>query len=180
MASGITRRALLEGASGVLALAVLQLRCGPGDAPAPGGAGPDPGGAAPVAPEAGAPLAYRDFRDLYRSRWVWDRVAKGTHFVNCWYQRGCNWNVFVKDGIVFREEQAGAYPQTHPGVPDFNPRGCQKGACYSERMYDAARLRHPLKRVGARGEGRWKRVSWEEALGEIAEATVDVLTSDGP
>jgi DMSO reductase family type II enzyme molybdopterin subunit len=180
MASGITRRALLEGASGVLALAVLQLRCGPGDAPAPGGAGPDPGGAAPVAPEAGAPLAYRDFRDLYRSRWVWDRVAKGTHFVNCWYQRGCNWNVFVKDGIVFREEQAGAYPQTHPGVPDFNPRGCQKGACYSERMYDAARLRHPLKRVGARGEGLWKRVTWEEALGEIAEATVDVLTSDGP
>ncbi|UCE86940.1 MAG: molybdopterin-dependent oxidoreductase, partial [Deltaproteobacteria bacterium] len=88
--------------------------------------------------------------------------------------------VYVKDGVVFREEQAATYPQTNAEVPDFNPRGCQKGACYSQRMYDAARLRHPLKRVGARGEGKWKRISWDEALREIAGATIDAITTDGP
>jgi DMSO reductase family type II enzyme molybdopterin subunit len=100
--------------------------------------------------------------------------------VNCWYQRGCNWNVYVRDGLVLREEQSGTYPQTNPNVPDFNPRGCQKGACYSQRMYDAGRLRHPLKRVGQRGEGKWKRISWEKALEEVADATIDALVAHGP
>jgi DMSO reductase family type II enzyme molybdopterin subunit len=175
MPGGISRRRFLAGASGGLVLSLLQLRCGGElDPPAPGPRTASGGRAQPVA------VGYDGFRDLYRRRWTWDRVARGTHFVNCWYQRGCNWNVYVKDGLVFREEQAGEYPQTNPEVPDFNPRGCQKGACYSERMYDAARVRHPLKRVGARGEGRWKRVSWEEALGEIADATIDALTESGP
>jgi DMSO reductase family type II enzyme molybdopterin subunit len=47
-------------------------------------------------------------------------------------------------------------------------------------MYDAGRLRHPLKRVGARGEGRWKRISWEEGLRDIADLCVDALVEDGP
>ena len=80
--------------------------------------------------------------------------------MNCWYQRGCNWNVYVKDGLVWREEQSGTYDQIDPKIPDYNPRGCQKGACYSERMYDESRQRQPLQRVGARGgglggHGRW-------------------------
>lgn len=122
---------------------------------------------------------YRDWQDLYRTKWTWDRISKGTHFVNCWYQRGCNWNVYVKDGVVFREEQVAAYEQTNSDVPDFNPRGCQKGACYSLHMTDSSRLLYPLKRVGARGEGRWKRIAWEEGLHEIAEATLRALREDG-
>jgi anaerobic selenocysteine-containing dehydrogenase len=47
-------------------------------------------------------------------------------------------------------------------------------------MYDAARLRHPLRRVGARGGSRWKRISWEEGLRAIADAAIDALTRDGP
>ncbi|MCP5065731.1 MAG: molybdopterin-dependent oxidoreductase [bacterium] len=127
-------------------------------------------------------LAYRSSEDIYRERWTWDRVAKGTHYVNCGYQRGCAWNVYVKDGVVWREEQIGDYEQTNADVPDFNPRGCQKGACYSDRMYDAGRLTHPLKRVGKRGEGNWKRISWDQALGEIADRTIDAMVSeqDGP
>ncbi len=57
-----------------------------------------------------------------------------------------------------------------PGVPDFNPRGCQKGACYTHLMYEPSRVLHPLRRVGERGSGSWKRMSWDEALGEIADA----------
>jgi DMSO reductase family type II enzyme molybdopterin subunit len=125
-------------------------------------------------------VSYRGWEDLYRNRWTWDKVSPATHYVNCWYQSSCNWNVYVKGGIVWREEQAGIYSQTNGAVPDFNPRGCQKGACFSNRMYDATRLRYPLKRAGERGEGKWKRVSWDEALSEIADVMVDTLTTDGP
>jgi len=124
--------------------------------------------------------AYRGWEDVYRQRWTWDRIAKGTHYVNCWYQRGCNWNVYVKDGVVFREEQAATYEQTNASVPDFNPRGCQKGACYSHRMYDPDRLKYPLKRAGQRGEGKWQRVSWDEALRDITSTMIEVLDQDGP
>ncbi len=126
----------------------------------------------------GAP-AYDDWADIYRERWRWDRIAKSTHYVNCAQQRGCAWNVFVKDGLAWREEQVASYPQTNADVPDFNPRGCQKGACYSDRMYGAARVLHPLKRVGARGMGRWKRLSWDQALREVADATIDALSQHG-
>jgi DMSO reductase family type II enzyme molybdopterin subunit len=99
--------------------------------------------------------------------------------VNCWYQSSCAWNVYVKDGVVWREEQVAAYPQTNAEVPDPNPRGCQKGGCFSEKMYDPARLKYPLKRVGPRGSGRWKRVSWDEALDEIADSILETLEKDG-
>lgn len=170
MAIDLTRRRFLQATGGlVLSLARLGPRLShaqPGAALA---------GAAGVAlPE------YRGWEDVFRQQWTWDRIAKGTHHVNCWYQRGCNWDVYVKDGMVFREEQAATYTQTNPEVPDFNPRGCQKGACYSRRLYDPARLRYPLKRAGARGEGKWQRISWDEALGEIADRVIDVLREDGP
>ncbi len=142
---------------------------------------PDDDGAVALsdAPRDAAP-AYTTFEDLYRQQWTWDSVAKSTHFVNCWYQRGCAWDVFVKDGIVWREEQTGNYAQIAPNVPDYNPRGCQKGGCYSQKMYDEGRIKYPLKRVGERGEGRWQRITWEEGLQEIADRIIDVMISDGP
>ncbi|MBW2243974.1 MAG: molybdopterin-dependent oxidoreductase [Deltaproteobacteria bacterium] len=167
--SGISRRRFLEGSAGILTLSLLQLRCSDEQEHSQAGSGVT----VDIAP-------YEDWQDLYREQWTWDRVAKGTHHGNCWYQRGCNFDVYVKEGIVWREEQAGTYPQTHDGVPDFNPRGCQKGACFSERMYDAGRLRHPLKRVGERGAGQWQRISWDEALTEIADQCVDALSTEGP
>ena len=125
------------------------------------------------------PPIYDDWRDVYRERWRWDKVVRSTHFVNCWYQAACSWNVYVKDGIVWREEQVAEYEQTNADVPDANPRGCQKGGCFSERMYDAGRLRYPLKRVGERGSGKWKRVSWDEALDEVADSMLDTLRDEG-
>jgi DMSO reductase family type II enzyme molybdopterin subunit len=163
---GVDRRTFLRAtAAGVatLALGLWRLR---------------PAAAAPSVVQVKTP-AYGDWRDVYAQRWSWDRVVRSSHFVNCWYQSHCAWDVYVKDGIVWREEQAADYPQTRPDVPDFNPRGCQKGACYSERMYDPARVRYPLKRAGPRGSGQWKRISWEQALGEIAESMVETITQEG-
>jgi len=171
----ISRRGFLKGTSAGLALSMVSLRGSHAAGPV-GLTGGDPAALG----THGAVPTYQGFEDLYRKKWRWDRVVKGTHFVNCWYQRGCNWNVFVKDGIVFREEQAGTYEQTRADVPDFNPRGCQKGACYSERMYDASRVVHPLQRAGKRGDGKWKRVSWDQALDRIADAVIDALRTDGP
>ncbi len=45
---------------------------------------------------------------------------------------------------------------------------CEKVARYAERIHHPDRLLHPLKRVGIKGEGKFVRVSWDEAMGEIA------------
>jgi len=119
--------------------------------------------------------------EIRRAPWRWDKIVKSSHPTNCWYQRACNFNLYVKDGIVLREEQVGNYPPPNDAsVPDPNPRGCQKGVCYAQRMYDPTRIKYPLKRVGERGQGRWQRVSWDQALTEIADGVIDVLMTDGP
>jgi DMSO reductase family type II enzyme molybdopterin subunit len=124
------------------------------------------------------PIVYGDFTDVWRKRWTWDRVAKGTHTrANC--IAACSWNVFVKDGVVWREEQDAVYEPPRADVPDHNPRGCQKGACYSDLQESGSRVLHPLKRVGPRGGGRWKRISWNQALDEIADGLIDAAVSQG-
>ena len=129
--------------------------------------------------EAPSETAYRSWEELYRRQWTWDRVAKGTcNRADC--IAACSLDLYVKDGIVWREEQNAIYDQTNASVPDFNPRGCQKGACYSDLMYDATRIKYPLRRVGERGSGRWERVSWEEALEQIADKIMQVVEEDGP
>lgn len=45
---------------------------------------------------------------------------------------------------------------------------CAKAQAAIETLYNPYRLKHPLKRVGRRGEGKWKRISWDEAFSEIA------------
>ena len=121
---------------------------------------------------------YRDWEDLYRREYTWDRIGKAAHCINC--VGNCAFDVYVKDGIVIREEQLAKYPQINPNVPDANPRGCQKGAIHSAAMYEGDRLRYPLKRVGERGEGKWQRVSWDEITTEIADKIIDIFVEHGP
>lgn len=122
---------------------------------------------------------YSSTEDLYREQWSWDRVVKGTcNQADC--ISACTLNLFVKDGIVWREEQNPIYEPSGPHLPDFNPRGCQKGMVYSDLMYDATRIKYPLRRVGERGSGKWERISWDEALTIIADKIIDVATTDGP
>ncbi len=87
----------------------------------------------------------------------WDRVVRSTHSANC--TGSCSWKVYVKDGVMLREEQAADYPRINQELPDYNPRGCQKGACFVEYVYGAQRVKYPLIRAGERGEGKWRRAT---------------------
>lgn len=124
------------------------------------------------------PAKLGNWEDLYRQRWSWDSVAKGSHgWVNC--RSACEWDLYIKDGVVVREEQSATYEASEEGVPDFNPRGCQKGACYTDVMYGPSRTSVPLKRVGERGSGKWEKISWDQALEEIAQKMIDIVQVHG-
>ncbi len=122
--------------------------------------------------------------DLYRAEFAGtygDPQEKGFayHCVNC--QGNCAWEVWTnKDGKVTRENQSAKYPQISPDVPDANPRGCNKGVQHSQGMYEADRLLYPMRRVGARGEGKWVRISWEQAITEVAQKLYDTMLTVGP
>ena len=56
----------------------------------------------------------------------------------------------------------------NPAHPGSRGRNCAKGPATHNQIYDPERILYPLKRVGKRGEGKWKRVSWDEAMDDIA------------
>ncbi|HLB23786.1 MAG TPA: molybdopterin-dependent oxidoreductase [Dehalococcoidia bacterium] len=115
----------------------------------------------------------------YRKNVEWDSVTWATHCVDC-YPGNCPYRVYVKDGVIVGEEQAGTMPVVEEGVPDMNPLGCQKGAAWSGLLNAPERVLHPLKRAGARGAGKWAEVSWNQALTEIADHILDAIEEDGP
>lgn len=59
-------------------------------------------------------------------------------------------------------------------------RACLRGRSYRSRLYSPERLLYPMIRVGERGEGKFKRVSWDMALDFIAEKMVDLKEKYGP
>ncbi len=121
---------------------------------------------------------YRGWETLYREQWDYDSFGRTTHSVNC--TGSCTWKVYVKNNIAFKEEQYADYPEINPDLPTYNPRGCQKGANYKEYVYGPQRVKYPLIRTGARGEGKWRKASWEEALSYIASKIVDTISNHGP
>lgn len=74
---------------------------------------------------------------------------------------GCGVLIHMKDGKPVKVEG-------DPDNPINNGVICAKGAHSLEYLYHPDRLKHPLKRVGERGEGKWQQISWEEALDTIA------------
>ena len=96
------------------------------------------------------------------------------HCVNC--QGNCAWEIWSHNGVVTRENQSARYPSINSKIPDFNPRGCNKGVQHSQVMYEKDRILYPMKRVGKRGAGKWKRLSWDEAATEVAEKIWDCVT----
>jgi len=74
---------------------------------------------------------------------------------------GCGVLVYLRDGKPVRVEGDPDYP-VNKGVL------CPIGMASLEYLYHPDRLKHPLKRAGKRGSGKWQRISWDEALDTIA------------
>ncbi len=124
-------------------------------------------------------VGYESWDDIYRDEWSWDRITFGSHTNGC-SPGGCPFYVYSKNGVVWREEQIARNDASDPRYADYNPLGCQKGCSFHDVLYSGHRLEHPIRRVGERGEGRWERISWDEALTEIADAMVDAIEEHGP
>lgn len=84
----------------------------------------------------------------------------------------CLLQVHVRDGIITRiETDSGQEPQL---------RACLRCRAYRQRVYDPNRLQFPMKRTGERGEGRFERISWDEALDTIVGELNRVRGTYGP
>ncbi|MGH9043294.1 MAG: nitrate reductase subunit alpha [Acidimicrobiales bacterium] len=86
----------------------------------------------------------RRAEEFYRERWRHDKIVRSTHGVNC--TGSCSWQIYVKDGIITWETQAVDYPSVGPGSPEYEPRGCPRGASFSWYTYSPARVRYPYIR----------------------------------
>ncbi|WP_378956976.1 nitrate reductase subunit alpha [Pelosinus sp. sgz500959] len=86
----------------------------------------------------------REQEQIYRCRWQHDKSVRTTHGVNC--TGSCSWKVFVKDGIVTWETQQTDYPSTGSDMPEYEPRGCPRGATFSWYIYSPLRIRFPYVR----------------------------------
>src|ERR671933_1382190 len=83
----------------------------------------------------------READAFYRDRWQHDKVVRSTHGINC--TGSCSWKVYVKDGIITWESQQTDYPSVGPDSPEYEPRGCPRGAAFSWYTYSPTRVRYP-------------------------------------
>ena len=99
----------------------------------------------------------------------YDSVVK-SHCRMC--HGGCGVYVYVKDGKAVKI--AG-----DPDCPINHGTLCSKGIASIQLAYHPDRLTYPVRRVGAKGSGKWERISWDEALDTISEKILDYKKSFG-
>jgi anaerobic selenocysteine-containing dehydrogenase len=80
---------------------------------------------------------------------------------------GCGVKVYIKDGKLIKVEG----DEDHPYLQG---RLCPRCLALTQYIYHPDRLRYPLKRIGERGEGKWQRISWDEAM-NICETRMRVI-----
>ncbi len=88
-------------------------------------------------------------------------------------QAGCGILVHLEEGKIVKIEGDPDSPFNHGSL-------CLKGEAALEHLYHPDRLKYPLHRTGVRGGGKWKRISWDEALDEVAEALKNSKETYGP
>ncbi len=165
----ISRRTFLKAtaALGTVVAAVPVIRAVPATAATPTGETWSTPGADPVEGTAGV-------------------VIKRTTCLMC--HSGCAVQCKVKDGIVIKIDGNPYDPRTlephlpfatDPGEADkIRGTACAKGQSAIKELYNPYRVKQPLKRVGPRGSGKWKAISWDQALTEIIEG--GNLFGEGP
>ena len=89
----------------------------------------------------------------------------------------CVIKAHVRDGVIVRVST-----DTNKGDDLTSPplRACVRGRSYRSMLYHPDRLKYPMKRVGKRGEGKFERISWEEAVETIASEMKRIGDKYGP
>ena len=105
-----------------------------------------------------------------------EKVTWSACMVNCGSR--CPVQVHTKDGVITHVESDNRGDDVYG---DHQIRACLRGRSIKQRVYNPDRLKYPMKRVGKRGEGRFERISWDEALDTIAKQlkyTIDTYGND--
>jgi nitrate reductase / nitrite oxidoreductase, alpha subunit len=111
----------------------------------------------------------RGAEEFYRERWRHGKEVRSTHGVNC--TGSCSWKVFVKEGIIAWETQATDYPSVGPDSPEYEPRGCPRGASFSWYTYSPSRVKFPYIRQPLLEMWRETRARVEDPVEAWAEIT---------
>lgn len=104
----------------------------------------------------------------------YDRIVKTTAWSpgpGC--HGGCGLKLFVKDGRLVKVEGDEDHPYNHGRV-------CARALALTQYVYHPDRFTHPLKRVGERGEGRFERIGWDEALDTVETRFKQIKDEYGP
>ena len=115
-----------------------------------------------------AALGCRQGRDPYRiDKPVVPNIREGRVGEERWVlstcglcEAGCGIKVRVVEGRAVKIEGNSEHPVNSGGL-------CSRGQAALQALYHSDRVRSPLRRVGARGEGKWKPISWDQAIGEV-------------
>jgi len=118
-----------------------------------------------------APMSYKD------KCWQWEedgmKVVRSIARTGPGCHQGCGVLLYVKDGKLVKVEG-------DPEFPLSQGRLCPRCLALTQVVYHPDRLKYPMKRAGDRGEGKWERISWEEAYGEIAQKLNEIKKTHGP
>lgn len=108
-----------------------------------------------------------------------EKITWSACTVNCGSR--CPVRVVSKNGQVIRiETDNTGNPCSCAFGKDFpQVRACIRGRSIRQRLYSAERLKYPMKRVGERGEGKFERITWDQAFDEIAGKLKDVIQKYG-
>lgn len=114
-------------------------------------------------------------------------------YTSCSYhcQRVCIVKVRIINGLIVSCEpddtinpgiarEDGYLPKSAIEQGMINSRPCAKGYAQAQMIYDPARVKFPMKRIGKRGEGKFTRISWDEALDTIAQKLMEIKQKYGP
>ena len=96
------------------------------------------------------------------------RIIRTVCDPNCHASPRCGIDAHVVNGRIDKIE-AGSFP-----LAEYDKRICAMGMARLEQQYHPDRLRYPLRRLGARGEGKWQRISWDEAYELLAQRLRDI------
>src|SRR3972149_5795503 len=99
------------------------------------------------------------------------RKAIKSTCLNC-YAR-CGLLGFVEYGRLVKVEG-------NPDHPNSKGKLCAKGQAGMNLVYDPERIVYPLKRAGGRGQGKWKKITWDEAYGTIVDKLKGIKESGRP